>query len=380
MPLFRCIDVKLIQHIVVLIALVYASSTQAQTFSVYFDTDKAVVKNTSSLDSAAKAASKANNRVFVECHCDDRANSDYNLKLSMRRAESVSAYLLQKGVKTEIVMQGFGKERPVYANTPEMRHKNRRCDITLTQPQEIEQQSTTENKNIDLTAVKKADLVPGTRLTLNGLEFVGNQAVPMYYSMPQLYYLLQLMIENEGLKIFIRGHVCCGPDQNLSDARAKAVYDFLVKNGIDSNRLGHKGFSNDEPLVEETSRAAEQKNRRVEADVVQAPTSTTKLALPEKPVFEAKLLDISFERTQLDYAGKYNLNLIAGMIKRSKGYTYTIRVYHPQQATAQRKRKALESYFQTKGIIPPKLTIIMGNDEMHLGSDILLLTIQNITK
>ena len=46
--------------------------------------------------------------------------------------------------------------------------------------------------------------------------------------------LLSVMQKNKKLKIEIQGHICCAPEDfgDLSTARARAVYDYLIKNGI----------------------------------------------------------------------------------------------------------------------------------------------------
>lgn len=69
-------------------------------------------------------------------------------------------------------------------------------------------------------------------------------------------------------KIRIEGHTDdVGDDkknQVLSDKRAKSVYDALVKRNVDKARLESKGFGESKPLVNETTEAAREQNRRVE--------------------------------------------------------------------------------------------------------------------
>jgi len=78
-------------------------------------------------------------------------------------------------------------------------------------------------------------------------------------------YLIELMHKNPEWKLHVRGHVCCGPDQKLSDKRAKNVYKYLIRQGIDESRLSYKGYSDSIPLVfpEKTEEDAHQ-NRRVD--------------------------------------------------------------------------------------------------------------------
>jgi len=53
----------------------------------------------------------------------------------------------------------------------------------------------------------------------------------------------------------------------LSDKRANAVRDYLVKNGIDAARLTAKGFGEESPVDTNMNRAGREKNRRVEVKV-----------------------------------------------------------------------------------------------------------------
>ncbi len=75
----------------------------------------------------------------VEGHADAIGSEDYNLKLSQRRAETVSQELIADQVHGErLQSRGFGKLRPVEPNTnpdgsdnPEGRAKNRRVELII---------------------------------------------------------------------------------------------------------------------------------------------------------------------------------------------------------------------------------------------------------
>jgi outer membrane protein OmpA-like peptidoglycan-associated protein len=60
-------------------------------------------------------------------------SDDVNVPLSQKRAESVRAYLLKKGLKeNQIEAKGYGSEKPVADNSTEAgRSKNRRVEIVL---------------------------------------------------------------------------------------------------------------------------------------------------------------------------------------------------------------------------------------------------------
>jgi outer membrane protein OmpA-like peptidoglycan-associated protein len=73
-------------------------------------------------------------RLDVEGHTDSIGSSEYNMGLSLGRAESVRNYLLQSGISAGRVgpAVGFGKDRPVASNASEAgRQLNRRVEIVI---------------------------------------------------------------------------------------------------------------------------------------------------------------------------------------------------------------------------------------------------------
>lgn len=112
-------------------------------------------------------------------------------------------------------------------------------------------------------------------LVFRDIEFVGEKAEFLQVAYKSLEALLEFMQANPEVKILIKGFVNdpggywgYKKDMKLSDARAQAVYDYLVKNGIGSDRMTYKGFGNSnmlypDPLDEEEAQA----NRRVEVEI-----------------------------------------------------------------------------------------------------------------
>jgi outer membrane protein OmpA-like peptidoglycan-associated protein len=71
--------------------------------------------------------------IEVAGHTDSTGTNEYNQQLSERRAASVAAYLVTRGVlRDRIIEVGMGEERPVADNgTAEGRQLNRRVELTL---------------------------------------------------------------------------------------------------------------------------------------------------------------------------------------------------------------------------------------------------------
>jgi len=104
---------------------------------VYFDTAKATIQARSYplLDQVAEVMTgfPEIQLLRVEGHTDVRGNDAYNMDLSQRRADSVMAYLVGKGIAPErIVAKGFGETKPLdpAANTAAY-EKNRRVDVFI---------------------------------------------------------------------------------------------------------------------------------------------------------------------------------------------------------------------------------------------------------
>lgn len=71
----------------------------------------------------------------LEGHTDSIGPESYNMKLSLRRANSVADYLVSKGVnRNSLKISGFGESKPVQSNkTSKGRAANRRVEIKITQ-------------------------------------------------------------------------------------------------------------------------------------------------------------------------------------------------------------------------------------------------------
>ncbi len=72
----------------------------------------------------------------VEGHTDTDGPDDYNLDLSQRRADSVSKFLVEKGVEAgRLRAKGFGETKPIASNkTAAGRATNRRVQFMIIEP------------------------------------------------------------------------------------------------------------------------------------------------------------------------------------------------------------------------------------------------------
>lgn len=118
----------------------------------------------------------------------------------------------------------------------------------------------------------------GEKVAIKNLFFVGNEAVLLKSSEPELPKVLKFMQVNPDIRIEIAGHInnpLKKPDalekweRELSVNRAKLVHDYLLKNGIEPDRVAYKGYGNTEMLFPDPGMSEEKQaqNRRVEIRV-----------------------------------------------------------------------------------------------------------------
>lgn len=102
----------------------------------FFDFDKSVLKpeGKAKLDDLVSKVKGINLEVIIAVgHADSVGTDAYNQKLSVRRSETVKAYLVSKGIeKNRVYTEGKGEKQPVADNkTAEGRAKNRRVEIEV---------------------------------------------------------------------------------------------------------------------------------------------------------------------------------------------------------------------------------------------------------
>ncbi|MBW1828971.1 MAG: OmpA family protein [Deltaproteobacteria bacterium] len=84
---------------------------------------------------------------------------------------------------------------------------------------------------------------------------------------PLLNEAVKILKENSEVRVEIQGHTdSTGPEaynQILSEKRAKAINAYLVKEGIDAERLEVKGYGESDPIASNDTAEGRQQNRRV---------------------------------------------------------------------------------------------------------------------
>lgn len=299
----KCLTIVPILFILFIHNVAYSST---DTLKVYFRLGNPNVDNyaTAKLDSAIYYEYiKPGDKLLIVGYTDHLGTNTYNDTLSTDRASNVMRYLVGMGIPAQNISLCIGKGEVIRAiELPEGYATDRRVDIvtinthsptptkTSKRPAET---TTTSKKTVQLSKEVIAgiafddsvinhitDLPVGQSIVLDKIFFNTGRHTVTSNSIPQMAQLLSVMRANPYLEIRIEGHVCCvhpavdaldidTHEIALSVNRAKYIYAYLVKNGIDEDRLSYVGFGKKRPLRRhEFTMEDQDMNKRVEFRIV----------------------------------------------------------------------------------------------------------------
>jgi outer membrane protein OmpA-like peptidoglycan-associated protein len=186
---------------------------------------------------------------------------------------------------TMVVVEGNGIQDTAYTDD------EGRYQIAFPQAAEVRIQATApkfffQTKKTSLIA-RRASIVDfeldpaivGNKIQLGGLYFQGGTPVLLSSSEQTLLAVLEFLKINKDLRIELGGHIN-KPNQapvlenstsfTLSEARARAVFNYLTSQGIAEDRIVYKGYGNWQMLYPKTTDPNEQQaNRRVELKIIE---------------------------------------------------------------------------------------------------------------
>ncbi len=118
-------------------------------------------------------------------------------------------------------------------------------------------------------------LVPGGEMApvrLDAIFFETASAELRAESTDELNRLVQMLQENPSARAEIAGHTdnvgTASSNRELSQARAQSVVDYLVRQGIEPERLRARGYGKSRPVASNGNDAGRQQNRRVEFRII----------------------------------------------------------------------------------------------------------------
>lgn len=123
---------------------------------------------------------------------------------------------------------------------------------------------------LDVSMVK---VKVGKKVVMNNIFFETGKAVLTPGSFAEIDRLVSFMQDNPKMKIEISGHTDKTGSEpvnfKLSENRAKAVLEYLVKKGIDVTRMEYRGFGSLQPVADNKTTQGRAQNRRVEFKILE---------------------------------------------------------------------------------------------------------------
>jgi len=257
--------------IILLLISNIAFSQEEITHDVYFDTDKYIVPLTeenrlllfiSSLDDVEIG------KISIYGFCDDRGTDQYNLELSQNRADKIKELFSGYGIDPNLITNVNGKgeillkilnETEVY----KIRGLNRKVEIIITtkpkEKEDKEEEVVVNNGPKTTDDIKNGTIKKGDKIRLDKIYFKTSYSYVTTESKKTLEKIAKLLVEHDNIYFTIQGHVCCTQmsrdavdkrtrKRNLSVARAKYIYNYLAKKGVDKKRMKYVGLRRKFPL------------------------------------------------------------------------------------------------------------------------------------
>jgi outer membrane protein OmpA-like peptidoglycan-associated protein len=247
-------------------------SQEEITHDVYFDTDKYIVPLTeenrlllfiSSLDDIDIE------KISIYGFCDDRGTDQYNLELSQNRADKIKELFSGYGIDPDLITNVNGKGEILLkilneTEVHKIRGLNRKVEIIVTTKQPKENQDKAEEVVVNNGPKTTDDIENGTikkgdKIRLDKIYFKTSYSYVTAESKKTLEKIAKLLVKHDNIYFTIQGHVCCTQmsrdavdkrtrKRNLSVARAKYIYNYLAKKGVDKKRMKYVGLRRKFPL------------------------------------------------------------------------------------------------------------------------------------
>ncbi len=250
--------------------------------SIFFDTDRARISDSEEENIntfLGQLDSLFINKITIYGFCDDRGTEEYNLNLSKKRAMAVKEFFIDNEVSENVITLLDGKGELALDSTAssikQHRKNNRRVDVEIYASKEknkiVPEIPTTQEE-------LKGEVKIGDKFRLKNLYFKTGYSTIVPESIPTLKDIANVLVEREELYFTIQGHVCCTHDtydavdrktnkRNLSVARAKFIYNYLLRKGVEKHRMKFVGLKRKYPLGGDPKM-----DRRVEIEITHIST------------------------------------------------------------------------------------------------------------
>ena len=232
---------------------------------VYFDTDKYEIpseEHEKLLSFLAEIEKLDIEKISIYGFTDDRGSDSYNMVLSQNRANTIKEIFSNNEFDESVMTNVDGKGELLiktveHQSVDQARSLNRKVQIIVKPyfPPRVE----VKPEKKDIATILKGELKAGDKFKLDNILFQTGYSDVLLESIKVLEDLAEVLLTRKDIYFTIQGHVCCTQysrdaidrrtkKRNLSVARAKFVYDYLVKKGVDPKRMKYVGMRRKFPL------------------------------------------------------------------------------------------------------------------------------------
>ena len=201
-------------------------------------------------------------KISIYGFTDDRGSASYNLALSQNRANSIKVIFSNNEFDESIITNVDGKGKILLKLVQEedvskIRGLNRKVEIIVTPVFPPKPEVITKTKTASETLA--GDIKIGDYILLDNILFKTSYSYLLPESVKTLEEIAKVLLKRKDIYFTIQGHVCCTQNsrdandrktkkRNLSVARAKYIYDYLAKKGVDPKRMKYVGMRRKFPL------------------------------------------------------------------------------------------------------------------------------------
>ena len=248
----------------------FSQTEKKQTHEVYFETDKFEIPETEHsrlLMFLSEIEGLDIEKISIYGFTDDRGSDSYNLVLSQERANAIKTIFSNNEFDESKITNVDGKGEILIKRVKEedlhkIRGLNRKVEIIVepySPPRKIvEKPKDPEKKNLS-QSFEDENLKAGDNILLENMLFKTGYSTLLPESLKILSEVSKVLIKRKDIYFTIQGHVCCTQNsrdaidrktgkRNLSLARAKYIYDYLAKKGVDKKRMKYVGMRRKFPL------------------------------------------------------------------------------------------------------------------------------------
>lgn len=236
---------------------------EALKHEVFFDTDAydvSDIEHERLLSFLSEIESMDIEKITIYGFTDDRGSVSYNMALSQNRANSIKTIFSNNEFDESIISNVDGKGKILLKivqeeNVSKIRGLNRKVEIIVTPVYPPKPEVITKTTS----EILEGNIKIGDNILLENILFKTSYSYLLPESVKPLEEITKVLLRRKDVYFTIQGHVCCTQNsrdaidrktkkQNLSLARAKFIYDFLAKRGVDTKRMKYVGMRRKFPL------------------------------------------------------------------------------------------------------------------------------------